>query len=363
MEHWRQSYVGSDVKPIFIFNQNTTSVQRWRLDVNLTLGFLTSTDFHFQPKYNVCPTLDIDVNLTLGSDVNPIFIFTKIQRLSNVGDWRQSYVGFWRQPDFHFQPKYNVFPTLEIDVIWRRVLTSNPFSFQPKYNVCPTLEIDVNLNVGLWRQPDFHFQPKYNVCPTLEIDVNLTLGSDVNPIFIFNQNTTSVQRWRLTSIWRRVLTSTRFSFSTKIQRLSNVGDWRQSDVGFWHQSDVGFWRQYDVGFCRQPDFHFQPKNNVSPTLGSSTHLTLYWRPVPAGLSLYILYMSLCTLIKKVKKGKTSVRWIFTANGQSNGLFHTADHFHPNTKGTILDMIFQCLISEEQSDRWLIWPVLGVTHYR
>ncbi len=44
------------------------------------------------------------------------------------------------------------------------------------------------------------FQPKYNVCPTLEIDVNLTLGSDVNPIFIFNQNTTSVQRWRLTSI-------------------------------------------------------------------------------------------------------------------------------------------------------------------
>jgi len=45
-------------------------------------------------------------------------------------------------------------------------------------------------SVGFWRQPNFHFQPKSNDCPELDVDINLTSGFDVNLTFIYNQNAT-----------------------------------------------------------------------------------------------------------------------------------------------------------------------------
>jgi len=37
-----------------------------------------------------------------------VHITTKIQHLSYIGAWRQTNVGFRRQSDFNFQPKYDI---------------------------------------------------------------------------------------------------------------------------------------------------------------------------------------------------------------------------------------------------------------
>ncbi len=250
VQHWEidvKLTMGSDVNLtlgltstwFFIFNQNTTSVQRWRLTsiwrwvltstrfsfstkiqrlsnvgalTSILRWVLTSTRFSFSTtKYNVCPTLEIDVNLTLGSDVNPIFIFNQ---------------------------NTNVCPTWRLTSIWRRVLTSTRFSFSTKIQRLSNLEIDRQSYVGFWRQPDFQFSTKIQRLSTLEIDVNLTLGSDVNP-FSFSTKIQLCPTLEIDVIWRRVLTSTRFSFSTKIQRLSQR--WRLTSIWRWVLTSIWRW--------------------------------------------------------------------------------------------------------------------------
>ena len=109
------------------------------------------------------------------------------------------------------------------------------------------VELNVKLTIGFWRQPDFDFQPKLNVCLMLELNVKPAIVFDVNQIFI-SKNSTSLQCWRNDVNSTLGFDDIRFSFPTKIQRLSNVGGWFQASVGFW----------------RQLDFHFQLKFNVCP---------------------------------------------------------------------------------------------------
>lgn len=54
-----------------------------KLDVKPTL-FRHQQDFHFQPKYNVCIMLEVDLKPTLSFDINPIFILNRNLRVPNV---------------------------------------------------------------------------------------------------------------------------------------------------------------------------------------------------------------------------------------------------------------------------------------
>ncbi len=52
--------------------------------------------------------LKVNIKSAWGFDVNMIFIFNQMQRLSNIGVWREANVGLRRRLDFHFQPKCNI---------------------------------------------------------------------------------------------------------------------------------------------------------------------------------------------------------------------------------------------------------------
>lgn len=96
---------------------------------------------------------------------------TKIQSLLSVVGWRQANIALWRQRDFHFQTKLNIYPMLGLTSSQHWLLTAIRLSFLTKvYSL---------FNVGDWHQSNF-----------------------------YNQNSTSVQCWKLASGQHWVLTST-----------------------------------------------------------------------------------------------------------------------------------------------------------
>ena len=147
------------------------STWNWVLMSNKTLGF------------DVIPMFGLDVNQTLGLVSSRCWLLTSSQRWVLTSSrrwvlmsilrwvWRHPNVGFWHQPDVGCSCQ-------------------------------PYIRMWCQPYAGLWCQPDvgfclpnFNFQPKFNICPTLEVDVI--------PIFVSRQHSTSVQHWRLmsTKLW------------------------------------------------------------------------------------------------------------------------------------------------------------------
>ncbi len=90
-----------DVKLIFISNQNFSSIQFWwKLQAN---SGIWCQPFCFQPNFNVCPLLEVDVKHTLGFDVNPILISNQNSKCSML--------------EVNVKPKFEVDinPTLSFD--------------------------------------------------------------------------------------------------------------------------------------------------------------------------------------------------------------------------------------------------------
>lgn len=186
-----QPMFGFDVNTIFISNHNSLSVQfsariqclcffvGWH---QANIEFWCQPDFHFQPKFSVCPLLEADIKPTLGFDVNTVFIFNQ-----------------------------NVIPMLEVSEL--------------EVDLRQTLGFDVNL-IFIFNLNSVSVQ-----CWRLTSGQRWVLTS---PDFILNQNTTSVQCWKLKSDQYWVLTSIWFSFLVKIQCLSSVRGWHQANTGFWY---------------------------------------------------------------------------------------------------------------------------------